>query len=77
MNNQRKFLILAVLVGIAGVGIGNTLQFFQWCLNYIRHRKNYNNQQRKLRFSQYIMGLTTFFIYPWDIENVVNQEEEV
>ena len=22
MNNQRKFLILAVLVGIAGVGIG-------------------------------------------------------
>ena len=23
------------------------------------------------------MGLTTFFIYPWDIENEVNQEEEV
>ena len=23
------------------------------------------------------MGLTTFFIYPWDIENAVNQEEEV
>ncbi|MDC0204044.1 50S ribosomal protein L6 [Candidatus Nitrosopelagicus sp.] len=31
----------------------------------------------KIVFSQYIMGLTTFFIYPWDIENAVNQEEEV
>ena len=41
MNNQRKFLILAVLVGIAGVGIGAASK-------YDRLRKMLDNKDAQL-----------------------------
>ena len=76
MANQKKFLLLAIMVGIAGVGIG-AITIISMISELYSPWKYYNKSKWKIRFSQYIMGLTTFFIYPWDIENVVNQEEEV
>ena len=36
MKNQKKFLMLAILVGIVGVGIGAITIFYNLFLKYVR-----------------------------------------